>query len=149
MRRHQGDHQGGGQSRAAVRRGSCGFVLLELLFAVVVLLLSATWVLMAYHSALHLTEVSQQTSLALDDVKDMMEKIKATPFSQLLSSFPNGAINGVVGGGPDTYQAMVGGAYGLTDEQITVLHQPNTSADPRELVVHITWTNRGRTYQKS
>ena len=123
-----------------------GFVLLEALLAVGVLIISAVWLMAAYHSALHLTEVAQQTLLALDDLKDMMERIKATSFSQLNTNFPNGAVNGVVGPGPDKYGAVVGG-YGLTNEQITVVHQPSTGADPKELVVQLSWTNRGRTYQ--
>ena len=59
------------------------------------------------------------------------------------------AVNGVVGGGPDTYQPIIGGLYGLANEQITVLHQPNAATDPHELIVQITWTNRGRLYLKS
>jgi hypothetical protein len=103
--------------------------------------------MVAYQSALHLTEVSQQTNLALSDLRDMMERIKTTPFTALAAGFPNGAVNGVVGGGPDLYTGVVGG-YPLANEQITVTHSPTTAADPRELIVQVQWTNRGRTYQR-
>jgi len=125
-----------------------GFFLAELLFAVAAIIIAAVWLLAAYNASLQLTEVSQQTSVALDDLKDMMEKVKATSFSQLNAIFPNGAADGVVGGGPNTYAPMVGG-YSLANEQITVTHQPNVAADPQELVVQLTWTNFGRTYQRS
>ncbi len=128
-------------------RSSSGLVLLELFFAIGVIIVAALWLLTAYHASLHLTEIAHQESLAFDDLKDIMEQIKATPFNQLTTSFPNGVVNGVVGG-VDKYGALIGG-YGLANEQITVLHQPNTAADPRELVVQLSWTNQGRTYQKS
>ena len=129
-------------------RNGTGFTLVEVLFAIIVVVVSGVWLMAAYQSALHLTEVSQQTNLALSDVRVMMERIKTTPFTALNARFPNGAVNGVVGGGPDLYTGIVGGyALGNT-EQITVTHSPNTAADPRELIVQVQWTNRGRTYQR-
>ncbi len=124
-----------------------GMTLVELLLALMVLTIAGVGILGAYQHALHLTEVSQQSTLALNDLNDMMEKIKSTPFSQLTPAFPNGAVNGVLGGGPDLYSAIVGG-YGLNQEQITVTHQPSIAADPRELVVEVSWTNRGRVYRR-
>lgn len=130
------------------RGGAAGFVLVDVLFAIGVIVVAGVWILAAYGSALATTEVAQQTSVALDDLKDMMEKIKSTAFSQLTANFPNGAVNGIVAPAGDKYGAVVGG-YGLTNERITVTHQPGTAADPRELVVTVTWTNRGRTHQRS
>ena len=140
--------QGGRGNRCQRTRAGCGFVLLELLFTIMIIVIAAIWLFAAYHSALHLAQIAQQTSLAYDDLKDMMERIKATPFTQLTANFPDGAVNGVVGGGPDRYGAVVG-SYGLSSEQIVVRHQPSTTADPKELIVQISWTNQGRTYQKS
>ncbi|MBI3320946.1 MAG: hypothetical protein HYZ91_01610 [Candidatus Omnitrophica bacterium] len=117
-----------------------GMTLVDLLVAVTVAVIGGVWLLASYHSILHLTEVSQQSMVALNDLKDMMERIKTTPFTQLTTTFPTGvagAYNGIVGG------------YTLPNQQITVTHQPNTSADPRELVVQVTWTNRNRNYQRS
>jgi Tfp pilus assembly protein PilV len=114
--------------------------LAELLVAMTVAVVGGIWLLASYHSILHLTEVSQQSATALDDLKDMMERIKATPFAQLTATFPTGvagAYNGIVGG------------YTLSNQQITVTHQPSANADPRELVVQVTWTNRNRNYQRS
>ena len=123
-----------------MHRGRGGMTLVELLIAIVIAVIGGVWLLASYHSILHLTEVSQQSVTALNDLKDVMERIKATSFSQLTATFPTGvagAYNGVVGG------------YTLPNQQITVTHQPNIAADPRELVVQVTWINRNRTYQRS
>ncbi|OGX38921.1 MAG: hypothetical protein A3C53_02310 [Omnitrophica WOR_2 bacterium RIFCSPHIGHO2_02_FULL_68_15] len=128
-------------------RDGTGFTLVEVLFALIIVVVSGVWLMVAYQSALHLTEVSQQTNAALSDIRDMMERIKTTPFTALDASFPTGAVNGVVGAGPDLYTGIVGG-YALTGEQVTVTHSPSAAADPRELIVQVQWTNRGRTYQR-
>ena len=128
--------------------------LVEVLFAIWVLVLSGLGLLASYQANLHLSEVSQQTGMALNDLKDMMERIKATSFTNLQANFPSGAPNGVVGGGAEKYSPIIGG-YTLSNEQITVqhqdpvTHQASVIADPRELVVQLSWTNRGRTYQRS
>ena len=125
---------------------SAGVTLVELLLAIAVLLIAGVGLIGSYHSALHLTEISQQASLAVNDLKDIMERIKTTPFTQLQANFPSGVADGP--GGAAAYTNVVGG-YTLNTEQITVTHNPSTVADPRELVVQITWTNRGRAYQRS
>lgn len=124
-----------------------GLTLVELLLAIVVMVVAGTWLLSAYHSSIHLNEVARQAAVALGDLNDIMERVKATPFTQLAAEFPDGAVNGIVGGGPDRYGAVVGG-YTLRNEQITVTHQPSPTADPREVVVRVTWTHRNRTYQR-
>ena len=127
-----------------------GLTLVELLLAVVALVLAGVGLMSAYQSGLHATEVAQQSSLAMDDIHDILERIKTTPFSALNTSFPNGAPGGVVGGGPDLYAPIVGGyAPELPGERITVTHSPSVIADPRELAVQVQWTNRGRQHQKA
>jgi hypothetical protein len=124
-----------------------GVTLVELLLAVVVVLIAGVSLLGAYHTALHLSEISRESATALSDLRDMMERIKATPFPQLAADFPDGAPNGVVGLGPDLYEAVIG-EYRLPNQQITVTHRPNTAADPRELIVEVTWMNQGRAYER-
>ena len=131
-----------------IARRTVGFTLVELLLAMGVLVIAGVWLLGAYHSSLHLAEVSRQHNVALNDLRDMMERIKATPFAQLTNNFPDGAVNGVVGGGAETYSGVIGG-YTLANEQITVTHSPTPTADPKELVVQVTWVNRNRTHQRS
>ena len=131
--------------RLVRRRRTRGVTLVELLFGIAALLIGAVWLMAAYQWSVHLAEVSQQANVALNDLRDMMERIKTTPFTQLTVNFPNGTLNGP--GGAQAYTNVVGG-YTLNTEGITVTHNPNTGADPRELVVTLTWVNRGRTYQR-
>ena len=130
------------------RFGKAGMTLVELLVAVMVVALGGLWLLGAYHSVIELTDVSQQSDVAINDLRDMMERIKTTPFTALTTSFPNGAVNGITGGGPNLYAPIVG-TYTLGGEQITVAHRPNAAADPRELVVTLQWSHGGRTYQRA
>ncbi len=132
---------------AKVRQRRAGFTLVEVLGAIAVIVLASIGLLTAYQSTLHLNEVAQQSSLALNDLKDMMERLKSTPFAQLQANFPNGTVNGTAGT-PQEYTNIIGG-YTLQNEQITVTHSPAVTSDPRELIVQVTWTNRGRTYQRS
>lgn len=116
--------------------------MVELLLTLVVVIGGGVWLLYAYQGMLQLTEVSQQTSVALNDLDDMMEAVHATPFSQLSAVFPHNTA------GVSAYATIIGG-YTLPGEQITVLHHPDTSADPRELEVRVSWTNQGRSYQRT
>jgi len=118
-------------------------MLPELLLAVAVLIVSLIAVLGAYHSALHLTEVSRQAAVALNDLKDMMERIKETPFNAIATNFPNGVVGGP-GGNP--YNTIVGG-YTLGQEQVTVTY-PNPGTDPLEVTVTLNWTNQNRTHTR-
>jgi type II secretory pathway pseudopilin PulG len=132
------------------RRGwdRAGVTLVELLVAIGVLLVSGIWLLSSYKSSLELTEIAQQETIAFNDIRAMLERIKTTPFANLQADFPNGAPNGVVGGGAEKYSVIIGG-YTLGGEQVTVTHSPSQIADPRELIVQVDWTNRGRAYQRS
>ena len=121
-----------------------GFTLVEALFTMLIVIVAGLGILGAYGSSINLIEVAQQSSVAVNHLKDMMERIKSTAFTQLNTDFPNGAANGVA----NSYVSVVGG-YSLPTEQITVTHQPDTLTDPRELSAQLTWTNRGRVYQKT
>jgi hypothetical protein len=122
------------------RRGTAGVLLAELLLAITAILIAGVWLLGAYQSSFTLIEASQQTNVAVNDLKDVMERIKTTPFTQLNADFPDGAAA--------DYSAVTGG-YTLTGEQITVTHSPNQTADPKELTVQVNWTTRGRAYQRT
>lgn len=121
-----------------------GLTLIELVLAVVVLVLAGLAVLGAYQASYHLTEVSQQMGIALKDLKDMMERIKTSPFNTLATAFPNGVVGG---GAVDQYGPIVGG-YNLPTEQITVTY-PTPGTNPLEILVTVTWMNRNRTYSRS
>lgn len=124
------------------RRPRSGMTLVELLIGVAILLVSSLSLLAAYRYALELSEVAHQSAVAVNDIKDMLERIKTTSVANLQTDFPDGVANTAA------YTTVVGGLT-LSGEQITTTHSPSPTADPRELIVQVTWTNRGRTYQRS
>lgn len=126
----------------SILRTRRGVLLAAILFAISAILMAGVWLLGAYGSSIRLAAVAQQSDVALNDLKDMLEKIKSTPFTQLNVNFPNGTVNGTA---PDLYTTAVGG-YGLASEQITVTHLPNVAADPKQLSVQLTWMDGARQY---
>ncbi len=140
---------GGAQGRRPRGAPRAGLTLVELLFAVVVFIVAGLGILMAYQSAFELSEVAQQTSMAVNDLHDMMEKIKDTSFGAIPTAFPTGTMGG--SGGDPTVTAAYGGiigGYSLTQEQITVTF-PHPGTDPLEIVVALSWMNGTRTYTRS
>ena len=116
-----------------------GMTLVETLISMLIFVLSCVWLTAAYHSVLELNRVSEQTMVALNDLQDMMERVRSSPFTQLAVSFPNGVAGG--------YAPIVGG-YTLPNEQIIVTHLPDTVADPRELIVEVNWFDSNRLYRR-
>jgi hypothetical protein len=130
------------------RRVPLGMTLIEMLVTFALLIVSGVWAMGSYHGILHLTEVAGQSTLAINHLKDMMEAIEATPFSQLAADFPHDTTGG---SGGTAYAAIVGNAPQdrLPDEAVVVRHRPNASANPRELEVEVRWTNRERVYTRT
>jgi len=85
------------------RRKTQGILLVELLFAVGVLAVAGLWLFGAFTASLQLTSTSQEAAVAIEDMKDMLERIRSTAFNaNLPTTFPDGINgNGVIGGGPD------------------------------------------------
>ena len=130
--------------RAGRRSTKKGFTIVELLCAVIVFVVAGIAVLGAYQSAFRLVEASQQSTIAMSDLRDMSERIKDTAFTLLLTNFPNGTANGPAG---NPYSTIVGG-YTLTQQSISVTY-PVLGIDPLELIVTVTWVTGGRTYARS
>jgi hypothetical protein len=121
-----------------------GVTIVEVLFALIVVAISGVWLLGAYHSGIHLTEVSQEAAIALNNLRDMAERIKSSPFNASLpADFPDGisgdgaiGSGGDVGTGADQYPNIVGidvngdsvRDYRLTNEQITVAYRDQNGA---------------------
>ena len=116
-----------------------GMTLVETLIAMLIFVLSGVWLTAAYRSVLELNRVSEETMVALDDLDDMMERVRSAPFAQLAASFPDG-VAGVY--------APIVGDYTLSGERITVRHVPSAVATPRELIVEVTWLDNQRTYRR-
>ncbi|PIQ83194.1 MAG: hypothetical protein COV75_08645 [Candidatus Omnitrophica bacterium CG11_big_fil_rev_8_21_14_0_20_63_9] len=118
------------------RGASRGFSIIEPLFAIGVIVVAGTWLLAAYHSGIHLAELSNERSVALNDLRDMAERIRSSPYNANLPVlFPDGTSgDGAIGAGTDVgtgadqYPRIVGidttgdtiPDYTLLNEQITV-----------------------------
>ena len=122
------------------RRRSRGFTFVELLLVIFVLAAAGTGILGSFLSTHFLTQYARDTMIAMDDLKDMMERIQATPFTNLTADFPSGDPDGPAG---NAYQVIVGGGYALSDQRITVTY-PSQTASRREILVTLTWKSRGR-----
>ncbi len=118
-------------------RMTAGFTFVELLLVIFVLITASAGIIGSYFSTHFLSHYAKETMMATDDLRDMMERIYATPFSALNANFPAGTANGPA----NSYSGIVGG-YLLSGESITVTY-PSVSATRRELLVAVTWTSRG------
>ena len=84
-----------------LKRRKKGFTLPELLIAAVVFLIAFVGILLSYLRCMELSELSQNSSLAVAAVKSEMEKVKDTAFVDILGNFDkkNFTANGINGKG--------------------------------------------------
>ena len=80
---------------------------------------------------MNLTVEAQETTIATDDLKDVVEKIKSVAFSDIMLVFPDGA--GVNPGD-------IGGF--LLDNESIIVNYPSLSADPLLIEVIIRWDSK-------
>ena len=140
-------------STVAIRR-SQGGLLVELILALFVFALAGTGIAGAYLSSHSLTMHAKDTEIALEDLRDMMERIHATTFPALPGAFPEDASCT----NPNTnYATLVGEAdtdgdgtpdYDLNNERLIVDYTPDPvggiPVDPSELTVTVCWNQSGR-----
>jgi prepilin-type N-terminal cleavage/methylation domain-containing protein len=115
------------------RNDQRGFTFIELLLVIFVLAAAGTGILGSFLSTHLLTQYGRDMMVAMEDLKDMMEHIHATPFTDLLTDFPAGDADGPAGNG-----------YTLPDQQITVTYPDPQTVSRREILVTLSWTSRGR-----
>ncbi|MFC1631685.1 hypothetical protein ACFL2I_03930 [Candidatus Omnitrophota bacterium] len=128
-------------------RHNQGLTLVELLTAALVASLAIGATVVCFSQVFYLSEVAKDTSVAVSDIRDMMEEIWSTPFDFIVSSFPDGDIDGP----PANNYANVVGGYTLGSESI-VVDYADVAADPLELAITASWLDtRGhpRTIQLS
>ena len=119
-----------------------GFTLVEILISALIFTLALGVLSSSLITALHLIEVSRDRTIAISDLRDMMEEIRVTPFVDMLSVFPNSMVDGP---GGSSYQSIVGG-YSLNNEQIVVTYA-GMNSDPLEIMVNLSWLDKqGRAY---
>lgn len=109
-----------------------GLTLIETLFAMLIAVIAIGGTLEAFHYNFILARTSEETSVALQDMANIMERIACTPFNNITSDFPDGVADGT------NYEAIVGG-YTLVDEHISV-NYTDADSDPLEIIVNISWS---------
>ncbi|MDD5245806.1 MAG: prepilin-type N-terminal cleavage/methylation domain-containing protein [Candidatus Omnitrophica bacterium] len=118
-----------------------GFTFIELMVSAAVVLVIVVAVFQVYFSTMSMVTLSREIGVATDDLKDVVESIKAAPFSNLQALFPAGA---------PVNPASIGiGALVLDNESIVVTYPAYSGpygANPDLLLVRVTvtWTGRDR-----
>lgn len=118
-------------------RNQQGMTLTEILIAALVFTLALAALLSSISYVLYLIDISKDETMANCDLKNMMERIKVTPFADTLSLFPNGVVDGPVS---NSYQTAIGG-YSLNGEHISVTYA-NVNSDPLEIKADLTWQDK-------
>jgi len=127
------------------RHSKKGTSLIEIIVAVAIFTLAMGGLLSCILATMYLSEISKNSTIATADLRNMMEKIKATPFDYLTADFPDADVDGPAA---NPYPGITG-AYKLINEHITVTYA-NPNVDPLEIRVTATWADRrGRTYNGS
>lgn len=111
-----------------------GLTLVELLIVSLVLALTIGALLVVFVNALNQIVLSKEISIATDDLRDTLEKIKATPFANIVAQYPNGS----------SIAASVIGGFILPNESISISYPRGTNADPLEVNATITWLSKDK-----
>ena len=122
-----------------------GMTLLEVLIAALIFSVALGVLLSSIGAIVDLLDIAQDSSQATSDMRNMMERIRATPFDSITTKFTNGVVDGP---GSNPYTTIAGG-YNLNNEHLTVSYaNPNT--DPLEIKVSAAWKDKkGRAFNAS
>lgn len=115
-------------------RAGKGLTLIELMIVSFVLAVTIGALLVVFANALNQIVLSKELSIATDDLRDVMETLKATPFANLVTQYPNGS----------SISAGVIGGFILTNEVITVNYPNGINVDPLEVSVTVTWLSKDK-----
>ncbi len=118
-------------------KSKTGTTLIEILFATLVFTIALSGLMSSVLAIVSLIDTAQETTIATSNLKNMMEKIRVTPFANIASNFPNALIDGPVG---NPYSAIVGG-YTLINEHI-VANYANPIVNPLEINIRVNWQDK-------
>lgn len=117
-----------------------GFTMIELMFTVFILTVGFSALMEGFASLLYLIDISREETSASADLRNMLERIRGTPFDQMNARFPDGSVNGPVSA---RYWTLIG-IYSLKNQNITVSYT-NPASDPLEVQVVAQWQDtRGK-----
>ena len=115
-------------------RAGKGLTLVELMIVSFVLAVTIGALLVVFANALNQIVLSKELSIATDDLRDSLEKLKATPFANLTTQYPDGSSIG---------SSVIGG-FVLMNEVITVTYPNGINVDPLEVRVTVTWLSKDK-----
>lgn len=118
-------------------RSNKGMTFIEILVAILIFSLALGPLLNSLLAGLYLIQLSKDQTIAVSDLRNMLEDMRATAFTNMFSLFPNSVVDGPVS---NSYQSVVGG-YALMDEHITVTYV-NVRPDLLEIKVNLIWKDR-------
>jgi len=117
-----------------------GTTLVEIMIATLIFTVALAALLGCVTAILYLVDTSREQAVAISDLRTIMERIRATSFSNIPVQFPDGVADG---GGINPYDQIVSGTgnYSLSAEQITVTYT-DVNADPLEIRVTVSWQDK-------
>lgn len=115
-------------------RNNKAITLIEVLIATFIFVLAFGGLLSSILASVYLLSLGKEQTVAISDLRNMMERIRSTPFENMLSLFPNSTVDGPAS---KPYSNIVGG-YALNNEHIIVTY-PSTTSDPLEVKVNVSW----------
>ncbi|MBU4589878.1 MAG: prepilin-type N-terminal cleavage/methylation domain-containing protein [Candidatus Omnitrophica bacterium] len=114
-----------------------GFTLLELMIGAAVLILALVGLIAAYIGCFALNEKARNLTVATNDAQCVMEEIRDrnTAFNITQEDWSAWAATDPPDGG---------GCSTLDNETITVTYPSGTGARPLEIIITVSWTEKGR-----
>ena len=120
-----------------------GMSLIEVMFAAAILAVIVMGVFSAIFTSMKTTEYAKELEIAQFDLETVMEDILSEAFESTTTAYPpgltivTGTVVNRVGGSSRRYDGLV-----LSNERIQVSYSPSATADPLEIRLRVTWTNR-------
>lgn len=114
-----------------------GLTLIEILIATLIFSVALGALLSSLAAVVDIIDFSRDRTIAIADLRNIMETIRATPFDSLVAKFPNAMADGPA----NNPYANITGGYTLKSEHITVTYV-NPNIDPLEIKVSGTWQDK-------
>lgn len=119
--------------------GKRGSTFIEILAATLVFVVALGALLSCITQLLYLVDIAKEQTIAVGDMRNIMEDIRATAYADMAQNFPNGVTDGPAA---RRYADILGG-YSLSNEHITVTYA-DASSDPLEIRVALSWQDKRR-----
>lgn len=114
--------------------------LMEIMLVATIMLVAILSLWQVYIKSMHAVGQAREKSIAVDDTRDVLEKIRCVNFNNIVTEFPDGGL----------VSEAVTGEFLLRNEVIVVTYPQGTLADPLEINVTTSWEGRDtRNYTSS